>query len=195
MFSEYGLPVIFLQGQDHTDIAMLISSGLAALAAAGSAVAAFLSYRSAESPLVVAHLFVDDDNDEVFFKVENIGKSPAYGITIEPSDPISPFPEEMETLGMGFIGRGIPMLAPGDKRVTEITDIDEYVKVMRGKQITVRVRYYSGARKLWFQKRKGDFVIDAYSFIGFKVDSFEKRATLAVERIASALSTTEDDGK
>lgn len=195
MFREYGVPVIFLQAQQQTDWAMLLATAFMAAAAGFSAYAAIMTYRSANSPLVIAHLAVDDDSDEFFFKVENVGKSPAYGIVMDFSEPISPFPDEMEVLEQGFIGRGIPMLAPGDSRVTELARTKEYVNKMKDRVITVSLTYFSGAKKRRFQKMRGDFAIDANSFIGFTVDSFEKRLAVATERIANAVSASEDDAK
>lgn len=195
MFREYGVPVIFLQAQQQTDWAMILATVFMAVAAGFSAYAAIKTYRSANSPLVIAHLAVDDDSDEFFFKVENVGKSPAYGIVMDFSEPISPFPDEMEVLEQGFIGRGIPMLAPGDSRITELARTKEYVNKMKDRVVTVSLTYFSGAKKCRFQKMRGDFVIDANSFIGFTVDSFEKRLAMATERIANAVSASEDDAK
>lgn len=188
MHSGYGIPVIFLQSQQQTDWPMLLATAISAIAAVIAAAIAVRTLRDSKSPNVIARIAANDDHNELFFIVENIGGGPAYDISIEASEPISPVPEDMETLRLGFVGRGIPLLVAGDKRETELCEIDEYYSKMRDRENEVAIRFYRRPKgRLPRRVRKTMSILDAYSFVGFKVDSLEKRSTEALERIAECL--------
>lgn len=164
-------------------VGVMMLSLIAAIAAV--AVSVYI-HKQSTSPEVCARLTTDDDRDMVFFVVENIGRGTAYNISLRFNRQLPLLEEDVRDVYSGFVGRGIPMLTPGDKRSTQLCMIDEFHKIMGNGTILADVYFFDAYERAGKDPIHRSYVLDAYSFVGYQVESQEREMVDAVESIASS---------
>lgn len=160
------LAVSTLFGGSKGEAAQSAIAAASSFAAVAAAIIAWKSYTAATRPNVIAFFECADDYDSVFFTVMNTGNSPAFHISLLFSRPLPVPREDVDSLTGGFVGLGIPMLAPGDKRTTYINTSKAVDDAWPDGVATVYVYYSNSREKPAASTPRGEFTLDAYSFYG-----------------------------
>lgn len=180
---------------DPFSVASMAVAVIAAISALSSAVVAYMVYRKQTSPDVIAYLDADLDRLLLFFVVENVGSGVAYDVEIELSRDLPADDDVRPYIERGAIGKGIPVLVPGGKRVLYLCQTLGAVKELGDDEIDAAVRYRK-SRAALRRTMIARFPLDVHSFHGVHVVSRKKKALDAINNIGRALeASSRADGR
>lgn len=159
-----------------------LSAVAAAVGAIASAVIARRVYLSQTSPDIIVYVGVPVDGKGVMHLfVENIGNAPAWDTKVVLGDvPVKS--ESRTSLDGGALGRGIPFLPPGGRRVIPLEVSHLFVDEMDGRVATANVSF--------FRKKGGDAVSASFPIEGdsFKGSIIERTGgAVAIESVAKEI--------
>lgn len=172
--------------------------GLAAtLIALFAAAVSYLVYRSQADPDVIVYAQADERRAGIInLVIENIGRATAYDVKFTTSAGLPwkafRFDDEAppaETMTSGPLVTGIPLLAPGGKRVVTWGVYFGLNKALREGTVMVTARYYSQHFGVpWRSTHTATCPIEVFSFAGTDASdsNYLKRIAEDVKKVAQA---------
>ncbi len=167
--------IVVLQAQSNAPSLLETAPLWASAAAALLAVfVALYVHHDSKKPHVVASLSVDRDTMNLLFIVQNVGTSEAYDVEI---DGLADYLKGKNTgiveefIDKGFIRRGIPVLAPGDIRMTTIAVLRSGAWDVADESFDVGISYLRrGFRRKPTVCVVDSFELDFYSFFNAELE-------------------------
>lgn len=143
MFSEYGVPVIFLQSQQQADWAAVFGTWAAVLVSTAALLFSVYLFVDSKRPDLIAYVRENYDTKEMFLVLRNMGRGVAYDVEL--STEKGPYwvsePGYEGKVASSFFGKGVRMLAPGEERVTFLATESFFGKVTESGPVGIEVTW------------------------------------------------------
>lgn len=143
--------------------ASTVAAIAAAIGAICSAIIAYRVYRKQSSPDVIAYVDTQPGKALMNLFVVNIGNAPAYDVRVKINGDIPFTSDAGDAVVSGLIGKGIPFLPPGGKRMVPLAVSYEFITKMTGVVADADVEF---SNKKGGKRMGGTFPVEGDSFRG-----------------------------